>query len=125
MNANILQNSDVRVIGEGDNYLVLGHSISTDQSIWTKILPYFNYGIYLSYSLLRPCLCTVNPELYDSERDSRIDAYVDDLIQILDALNVNCCAFFGHSASAMVGILASIRCPNRFTKLILFGASPR
>ncbi|KAK0589286.1 hypothetical protein LWI29_012126 [Acer saccharum] len=125
MNANILQNSNVRVIGEEDNYLVLGHGIGTDQSIWTKILPYFNYGIYRMVFYDLACAGTVNPESYDSERYSTIDAYVDDLIQILDALNVNCCAFIGHSASAMVGILASIRCPDRFTKLVLFGASPR
>ncbi|TXG54684.1 hypothetical protein EZV62_019940 [Acer yangbiense] len=125
MNANILQNSNVRVIGEGDNYLVLGHGIGTDQSIWTKILPYFNYSIYriVFYDLAYAGI--VNPELYDSERYSMIDAYVDEQIQILDALNVNRCAFIGHSASAMVGILASIRCSNRFTKLVLFGASPR
>ncbi|KAK4841043.1 hypothetical protein QYF36_024316 [Acer negundo] len=124
-NANILQNFHVRVIGEGDNYLVLGHGIGTDQSIWTKILPYFNYGIYRIVFYDLACAGTVNPELYDSVRYSTIDAYVDDLIQILDALNINRCAFIGHSTSAMVGILASIRCPDRFTILVLFGASPR
>ncbi|KAK0606506.1 hypothetical protein LWI29_038454 [Acer saccharum] len=125
MNANILQNFSVRVIGEGDNYLVLGHGIGTDQSVWTQILPYFHYGIYRIVLYDLACAGTVNPELYDFVRYSTIDAYVDDLIQILDALNVNHCTFIGHSASAMVGILASIRCPDRFTKLILFGASPR
>ncbi|KAK2652907.1 hypothetical protein Ddye_012763 [Dipteronia dyeriana] len=53
-----------------------------------------------------------------------IDAYVDDLIQILDALNVNRCTFIGHFASAMVGILSSICCPDRFTKLIFSVLSP-
>ncbi|KAK1566546.1 hypothetical protein Q3G72_001246 [Acer saccharum] len=125
MNANILQNSNVRVIGEGDNYLVLGHGIGTDQSIWTKILPYFNYGIYRIVFYDLAYAGTVNPELYDSKRYSTIDANVDDLIQILDALNVNRCAFIGHSAFAMVGILASIGYLDRFTKLVLFGASPR
>ncbi|KAL5819555.1 hypothetical protein ACOSQ3_023492 [Xanthoceras sorbifolium] len=112
-------------MGEGENYLVLGHGIGTDQSIWTRILPYFNYGTYRIVFYDLACAGTVNPELYNFHRYSTIHAYVDDLIQILDALGVHRCAFVGHSASAMVGILASIRCPDRFTKLILFGASPR
>ncbi|TXG46519.1 hypothetical protein EZV62_027983 [Acer yangbiense] len=65
-----------------------------------------------------------NPSIFQL-RYSTIDPYVDDLIQILDALNVNRCAFIAHSAFAMVGILASTHCPYRFTKLVLFGASPR
>ena len=47
------------------------------------------------------------------------------LLHILDALGVDRCAYVGHSVSAMIGILASIRRRELFTKLILIGASPR
>jgi len=33
--------------------------------------------------------------------------------------------FVGHSVSAMIGVLAAIREPDRFSKLILLGPSPR
>ncbi|KAE8008792.1 hypothetical protein FH972_005268 [Carpinus fangiana] len=38
---------------------------------------------------------------------------------------VDRCAYVCHSVSAMIGILASIRRPELFTKLVLVGASPR
>ncbi|WOL07938.1 hypothetical protein Cni_G16688 [Canna indica] len=47
-----------------------------------------------------------------------LDAYVDDL-------GVESCFFIGHSFSAMVGILAAIRRPELFLRLILIGASPK
>ncbi|KAI4984534.1 hypothetical protein ZWY2020_017164 [Hordeum vulgare] len=58
-------------------------------------------------------------------RCNNLDAYVDDLLSILDALRIPRCAFFGHSVSAMISILASIRRPDLFAKLVLIGASPR
>jgi pimeloyl-ACP methyl ester carboxylesterase len=47
------------------------------------------------------------------------------LLNILDALGVDRCFYVGHSVSAMIGILASIRRPELFIKMILIGASPR
>jgi pimeloyl-ACP methyl ester carboxylesterase len=47
------------------------------------------------------------------------------LLNILDTLGVDRCFYVGHSVSAMIGILASIRRPELFIKMILIGASPR
>ncbi|TKY45347.1 strigolactone esterase DAD2 [Spatholobus suberectus] len=75
---------------------------------------------------LRPRLRgSVNPDHFDYRRYTTLDAYVDDLLNILDALRVPRCAYVGHSISAMIGMLASIRRPELFSKLILIGASPR
>ncbi|KHG16187.1 Sigma factor sigB regulation rsbQ [Gossypium arboreum] len=115
---------NVRVVGSGDRILVLAHGFGTDQSVWQRILPFFtpNYRIIL-YDLV--CAGSVNPDYFDSTRYDTLDAFVDDLLNILKALGVHRCAYVGHSVSAMIGILASIRCPQLFSKLILIGASPR
>ncbi|KAJ4967389.1 hypothetical protein NE237_019238 [Protea cynaroides] len=121
---NLLEILNVRVVGTGDSVVVLAHGFGTDQSAWRSIIPYFtpNYRIVL-YDLI--CAGSVNPDYFDFRRYTSLEPYVDDLLNILDALRIEKCAFVGHSISAMIGILASIRRPDLFTKLILIGASPR
>ncbi|CAI0428016.1 unnamed protein product, partial [Linum tenue] len=67
------------------------------------------------------CAGSVNPDYFDFHRYTTLDPYVDDL---LDAHRVDRCAYIGHSVSAMIGLLASIRRHELFSKLILIGASP-
>lgn len=124
MGRNLLEALNVRVEGTGQKYLVLAHGFGTDQSAWQRILPYFTpYYKVILYDLA--CAGSVNPDFFDFRRYTTLDAYVDDLLDILDALAVTRCAYVGHSVSAMIGILASIRRRDLITKLILIGASPR
>uniref|UniRef100_A0A2N9EMH2 AB hydrolase-1 domain-containing protein n=1 Tax=Fagus sylvatica TaxID=28930 RepID=A0A2N9EMH2_FAGSY len=124
MGTSLLEALNVHVEGTGQRYLLLAHGFGTDQSVWQRILPSFtpNYRVIL-YDLV--CAGSVNPDFFDFRRYTTLDAYVDDLLNILDALRVDRCAYVGHSVSAMIGILASIRRPELFSKLILLGASPR
>ncbi|KAK9164331.1 hypothetical protein Syun_005233 [Stephania yunnanensis] len=124
MGNNILEALNVNVAGNGEKILVLSHGFGTDQSAWNRVLPYFtsSHRVVL-YDLV--CAGSVNPDYFDFHRYATLDGYVDDLLQILDALSVHKCAFVGHSISAMIGILASIRRPDLFSKLVLIGASPR
>jgi len=124
MGRNLLEALNVRVEGTGQKYLVLAHGFGTDQSAWQRILPYFTpYYKVILYDLA--CAGSVNPDFFDFRRYTTLDAYVDDLLDILDALGVTRCAYVGHSVSAMIGILASIRRRDLLSKLILIGASPR
>lgn len=124
MGHNLLEALNVSVEGTGDKILVLAHGFGTDQSVWQRILPFFrrDHRIVL-YDLV--CAGSVNPDYFDFRRYTTLDAYVDDLINILDALRIQRCTYVGHSISASIGILASIRRPELFNKLILVGASPR
>lgn len=122
--AKLLQILNVRVVGSGERVVVLSHGFGTDQSAWSRVLPYLtrDHRVVL-YDLV--CAGSVNPDHFDFRRYNNLDAYVDDLLAILDALRIPRCAFVGHSVSAMIGILASIRRPDLFAKLVLIGASPR
>jgi pimeloyl-ACP methyl ester carboxylesterase len=122
--AKLLQILNVRVVGAGERVVVLSHGFGTDQSTWSRVLPYLtrDHRVVL-YDLV--CAGSVNPEHFDFRRYNTLDSYVDDLLAILDALRIPKCAFVGHSVSAMIGILASIRHPELFAKLVLVGASPR
>jgi sigma-B regulation protein RsbQ len=51
--------------------------------------------------------------------------YVDDLVEIGRELDLKGATFVGHSVSAMIGVLASLKAPGMFTTLVLVGPSAR
>lgn len=121
----LLEVLNVRVIGSGERILVLSHGFGGDQSMWKDILPHltpeFKVIVFdMAFS------GTVDPKHFDFDRYSNsFNGYADDLLAILDELKIDKCIYLGHSVSAMVGCLASIKRPELFEKLILLGASPR
>ncbi|PKU86591.1 probable strigolactone esterase DAD2 [Dendrobium catenatum] len=120
----LLKILNVRIVGSGDKVVILSHGFGTDQSAWNRIIPFLDpdHRIIL-YDLA--CAGSVNPDHFDFRRYTTLDSYADDLLLILDSLRIDRCFFVGHSVSAMIGILASIRRPELFLKLILIGVSPR
>ncbi|MCB8878221.1 alpha/beta hydrolase [Acidisoma silvae] len=62
---------------------------------------------------------------YDPVKYAHLSGYADDLIEICQDLQLRDAVFVGHSVSAMIGILASIKAPALFKKLVLVGPSPR
>jgi sigma-B regulation protein RsbQ len=62
---------------------------------------------------------------FDVTRYSNLDGYVQDVLDICDALNLkNGVTFIGPSVSASIGLLASIARPELFDRLILIGPTP-
>lgn len=64
-------------------------------------------------------------DTYDFERHSSMFGYADDLIEIMDELNLSDCTYIGHSMSGMIGALVASAQPQRFSRMIMLGASPR
>ena len=62
---------------------------------------------------------------YNSKKYGSLAGYADDLIEIVRELDLQDAMFVGHSVSAMIGVLASIKEPQLFKSLILIGPSPR
>lgn len=62
---------------------------------------------------------------YDAGRYSSLAGYADDVIDIGHALGLRSAVFVGHSVSAMIGALASLKAPAMFSDLVMVGPSPR
>lgn len=62
---------------------------------------------------------------YSADRYAQLDDYARDVIEIGLALNLTDAVFVGHSVSAMIGALATIKAPGMFTDLVMVGPSPR
>ncbi|KAJ9170602.1 hypothetical protein P3X46_018698 [Hevea brasiliensis] len=115
---------NVRILGSGDQVIVLAHGFGTDQSVWKYLVPHLE-GDYRVILYDNMGAGTTNPEFYDFSRYSSIDGFVYDLLAILEELQVKSCIFIGHSFSGMVGAIASLSRPDLFSKLIMLSATPR
>lgn len=115
---------NLKVLGNGQQILVLGHGFGTDQSVWKHLIPHIldDYRVVLYDNMGAG---TTNPDYFDFERYSTLEGYAYDLLAILEELQVDSCIFVGHSVSAMVGLIASINRPDLFSKIIMISSSPR
>jgi sigma-B regulation protein RsbQ len=62
---------------------------------------------------------------YDYAKYGSLHAHADDLLAVLHTLNLHEVVFVGHSISSMIGVLAAIKEPKRFSRLVLLAPSPR
>lgn len=115
---------NVRVLGSGEQFIVLAHGFGTDQSVWKHLVPHLvnDYKVILFDNIGAG---TTNPDYFDFERYSTLEGYAYDLLAILEELGIHSCIFVGHSVSAAVGIIASVTRPDLFSKLVMIAASPR
>lgn len=120
----VLRRNNVRVLGRGSSPLMFAHGYGCDQNMWRLVTPAFEaqYRIVLfdHVGSGQSDLST-----YDPVRYSALQGYADDVLEICAALDLNHGVFVGHSVSAMIGILAALKEPDRFDRLILVGPSPR
>ncbi|KAJ1384114.1 Alpha/Beta hydrolase fold [Sesbania bispinosa] len=63
--------------------------------------------------------------LYNHTKYTSYEPFADDLITVMDEMDLKYITFVGHSMSAMIGCIASIKRPDLFKRLILLCASPR
>ncbi|KAL2549779.1 alpha/beta-hydrolase superfamily protein [Forsythia ovata] len=110
---------NAKIIGSGEETLVLAHGFGTDQSIWDKVLPYLTD--HCQVVVFDWCFSgsVKDPDLYDAAKYSTYDAFADDIICLLDEMKLKSSVFVGHSMSGMIGCIASIKRPDLFHKLIL------
>lgn len=115
---------NIRVIGHGDQIIVMAHGFGTDQSVWKHLIPHLveEYKLIL-YDTMGAG--TTNPDYFDFDRYSTLEGYALDLLSILEEFRVESCIYVGHSVSAAVGALASISRPDFFKKIVMLGGSPR
>ena len=121
---NILVRNNVKVFGKGAQPMLFAHGFGCDQHMWRFVTPAFedDYRIVL-FDYVGSGKSDL--QAYDAERYASLDGYVQDVLDVCAELDLKQVIFVGHSVSTVVGMLASIREPERFDRLILVGPSPR
>jgi len=58
-------------------------------------------------------------------RDITREAWVDDVFAVMDAQGIERCLVMSDSSGCFPAVLAALKCPERFTGLVLVGGAPR
>ena len=104
--------------------MVFAHGYGCDQNMWRLVAPAFADSHRL---VLFDHVGSGRSDLsaYDPDRYSTLEAYAEDILEILHEYDLWDVVFVGHSVSAMMGVLAAVKEPERFARLVLVGPSPR
>lgn len=116
--------NNVKVQGTGDQTIVFAHGYGCDQNMWRHVTPAFQTS-FQTVLFDQVGVGGSDTAAYDPEKYSNLSGYADDLIELCEELGLQNAVFVGHSVSAMIGVLASLKAPRLFSKLILVGPSPR
>jgi sigma-B regulation protein RsbQ len=120
-----LRRNNVRVTGNPTGRpLVFGHGYGGSQESWSEVIPAFENDFKI---VLFDHVGAGGSDVsaYDRGKYDSLHGYADDLIEIIEQLELTDVVYVGHSVSAMMGVLASIRAPDRIGTLVLVGPSPR
>jgi len=117
--------NNIRISGRPDGTpMLFAHGFGCDQNMWRHVVHRFEDDFRV---VLFDHVGAGGSDLasYDSERYSSLQAYADDILEICRELDLHDVVFVGHSVSSMMGALAAIAEPERFSKLVFVGPSPR
>lgn len=119
----VFRRNNVSIFGKGAQTLVFAHGLGGDQNMWRFVIPAFveDYTI-IAFDTAGAGGADLNQ--FDARKYSSLHGYAEDVIDILHAAGKRQVIFIGHSVSALIGILAAIRAPELFARLILLGPSP-
>ena len=119
----VIRRNNVSVSGNGTHPVLFAHGFGCDQTMWRFILPEFQQR-YRTIAFDYVGAGHSDISAYDRRRYATLQGYPSDILDICEALDIYDCTFVGHSVSCMSGILASIRQPERFNRLVLVAPSP-
>jgi sigma-B regulation protein RsbQ len=115
----------VRISGAATGQpMLFAHGFGCDQQMWRHVAPAFEADHRV---VLFDHVGAGGSDVaaYDPERYGSLDGYAEDVLEICREYALTRVIFVGHSVSAMIGVLAAIKDPERFEKLVLVGPSPR
>jgi sigma-B regulation protein RsbQ len=103
--------------------MLFAHGFGCDHTMWRHVAPAFADDHHVVVFDLPGA--GGSEAAYDPERHASLDGYADDVLALCADLGLRDVIFVGHSVSAMIGVLAANREPERFAALVLIGPSPR
>jgi sigma-B regulation protein RsbQ len=121
----VLRRHNVNLAGPREGRpMLFAHGFGCDQNMWRLVAPAFA-GDYRVVTFDHIGTGGSDTASYSPERHGSLQGYADDVLDIVDELDLRDVVFVGHSVSAMIGVLAAARRPERFSALVLVGPSPR
>src|ERR1700755_3620069 len=110
----VTRRNNVRLSGvPGARPMLLAHGFGCDQNMWRHLVPHFadDHRIVLFDHVGAG---GSGLSAYDPARYGSLAGYARDVLEIVHALELTDVVLVGHSVSAMIGVLAAVREPERF-----------
>ncbi|MFD3886198.1 alpha/beta fold hydrolase [Streptomyces microflavus] len=121
---NVRRRNNVAVTGCADGpVLLLAHGFGCDQNMWRLLTP----TLAKSYRMVLFDYVgsgRADPSAWDERRYSSLEGYAQDVLEVAEELDLREVTFVGHSVSAMVGVLAAAKAPERISRLVMVAPSP-
>lgn len=119
-----LHKNNVHVRGDGPRTLLFAHGLGTDQRAFAALTAAFmpTWRVVLMDHV---GFGGSDPGAYRDARHGTLDGYARDVLDVLDALQLDEVVYVGHSAGALIGTLACIQAPARISRMVAIGMSPR
>lgn len=103
--------------------MMFAHGFGCDQTMWRFIAPaYEDRFRTIAFDLVGSGGSDVTA--YDRDKYAALDGHADDVLEILDEFATGPVVFVGHSVSTMIGLLATIKAPERFAAQVMVAPSP-
>src|ERR1700731_3895157 len=120
----VIERNNVHLQGSGDRAMVFAHGFGCDQNMWRFVAPEFEKDFRV---VLFDHVGAGGSDLsaYAPRKYSTLSGYADDVVELGNELSPKDAVFVGHSVSAMIGVLASLKAPGMFKNLVLVGPSAR
>lgn len=119
-----LRRNNVQVHGNGPRTMLFAHGLGTDQRAFAPMAAAF-LPAWRVVLMDHVGFGGSDPGAYRDARHGTLDGYADDLLDVLDALQLDEVVLVGHSAGALIGTVACVQAPARFSRLVAIGMSPR
>ncbi|MEV3851823.1 alpha/beta hydrolase [Streptomyces microflavus] len=120
----VRRRNNVAVTGCADGpVLLLAHGFGCDQNMWRLLTP----TLAKSYRMVLFDYVgsgRADPSAWDERRYSSLEGYAQDVLEVAEELDLREVTFVGHSVSAMVGVLAAAKAPERISRLVMVAPSP-
>lgn len=119
----VQQRNNVHVHSDGPITMLFAHGFGCDQSMWRFVAPLFQDRFRV---VTFDSVGSGGSDLsaYDRGKYGSLQGYADDVLEIIDEFSAGPVLFVGHSVSAIIGLLASNRAPERFAAQVMVGPSP-
>lgn len=119
----VWKKNNVVIKGRGSKVMLFSHAFGCDQQMWRYMYPHFEEQYKV---ILFDHVGAGDSDLtaYDRRKYNQLEGYADDVIDIIKSLDATQVIFVGHSVSALIGIIASLKAPHLFSTLILVAPSP-
>ncbi|MEJ2880101.1 alpha/beta fold hydrolase [Pedobacter sp. GR22-6] len=104
--------------------MVFANGFGTDQTAWKEVKAAFaaEYRLVLFDNVGGG---KADPEAYSPIKYNTLKTYADDMLGILKELQLKDIILVAHSVSSMIGLLAAVKAPEYFSRIVFIGASPR